>query len=219
MKVNETAIRMPELGKNMLKYKNYKNKEMASFIVYADLESVLRPTNDLQKPQHHVPAAVGYHMKCSYDNSLSSYKSYRGQDCMAWFADEMSSLAEDLVTVFWCPYDIDMTFKQEMSFRKATHCHICEQAFIPEDKKVRDHIHYLSNNNYRGASHEGCNINYKDSHTIPVVFHNLSGYDAHFILTDIATRIKGSIDLLPIPKRSIFLSPNILMSILFSFDS
>ncbi|CAH0562755.1 unnamed protein product [Brassicogethes aeneus] len=205
-KINETAIKMPEPGKNILKFKNFKNKEKAPFIVYADLESVLERTDNPNKPQHHVPAAIGYYMKCSYDNSLSFYKGYRGQDCMAWFADEMNSLAEDLSTVFWCPYDIDMTVAQELSFRLATCCHICEQPFTAEDKKVRDHNHLIPENNYRGAAHESCNINYKDSHTVPVVFHNLSGYDAQFIITDIATKMKGNIDLLPITKEKKYIS-------------
>lgn len=48
---------------------------------------------------------------------------------------------------------------------------------------------------YRGAAHEGCNINYKNSRFIPVVFHNLSGYDAHFIIEEIATSqvLKGRV--------------------------
>ncbi|CAH0549897.1 unnamed protein product [Brassicogethes aeneus] len=200
VKINETAIKMPEPGKNILKFKNHKNKKKA-FIVYADLESVLEHTDNPKKPQHHFPAAIGYYLKCSYDDSISFYKGYRGQDCMTWFAGEMNSLAEDLATVFWCPYDINMTFTQELSFRQAKHCHICDQPFTPEDKKVRDHNHLIPENNYRGAAHESCNINYKDSYTVPVVFHNLSGYDAHFIITDIATRMKGSIDLLPITKE------------------
>ncbi|CAH1115853.1 unnamed protein product [Psylliodes chrysocephalus] len=200
-KFNETAIKMPEPGKNLLRFKNHKNKEKVPFSVYADLESVLRPTNDLKKPQEHVPAAVGYYLKCSYDDSLSFYRAYRGVDCMQWFADEMAQLAEDMATVFWCPYDIHMTPTQEAEFQKATHCHICEEPFTTEDKKVRDHFHLIPENNYRGPAHEGCNINYKDTHIVPVVFHNLSGYDAHFVITDIATRMKGTIDLLPITKE------------------
>ncbi|CAH0555862.1 unnamed protein product [Brassicogethes aeneus] len=201
IRINETAIKMPEQGKNILKFKNHKNKEKAPFIVYADLESVLERTDNPKKPQHHVPAAVGYYMKCSYDDSLSFFRSNRGQNCMQWFADEMNSLAENLSTVFWCPYDINMTFTQERSFRLAKCCHICEQPFTFEDNKVRDHNHLIPENNYRGAAHKGCNINYKDSHVVPVVFHNLSGYDAHFIITDIATRMKGTIDLLPITQE------------------
>ncbi|CAH1109214.1 unnamed protein product [Psylliodes chrysocephalus] len=180
---------MPEPGKNILRFKNYNNKEKTPFIVYADLESVLRPTNDLKKPQEYVPAAVGYYVKCSYDDTLSYYKAHRGADCMQWFAEEMAQLAEDMATVFWCPYDINMTPSQEDEFRKATHCHICEEPFGPEDKKVCDHVHLIPENNYRGAAHEGCNINYKDTQIVPIVFHNLSGYDAHFIITDIATRM------------------------------
>ncbi|CAH1111573.1 unnamed protein product [Psylliodes chrysocephalus] len=200
-KLNDTAIKMPELGKNILKFKNFKNKEMAPFIVYADLESVLRPTDDSKKSQQHVPAAVGYYLKCSYDDTLSFYKAHRGEDSMQWFADEMAQLAEDMATVFWSPHDINMTWLQKVEYRRATHCHICEQPFTTDDKKVRDHNHLLPNNNFRGAAHEGCNVNYQDSHIVPVLFHNLSGYDAHFIVTDIATKMQGTIDLLPITKE------------------
>ncbi|XP_044760245.1 uncharacterized protein LOC123317702 [Coccinella septempunctata] len=199
--MNETAIKLPEIGNNTLKFKNHKNKEKVPFIIYADLESILKPTNTKNNYQEHKAAAVGYYVKCSYDDSLSFYRSHRGLNCMKWFADEMNQFAGDVDSVFLCPYDIDMTPKQEVEFRKATHCHICEEMFKPEDKKVRDHNHLIPEKNYRGAAHEGCNINYKDSHMIPVVFHNLSGYDANFLIQDIATRMEGKIDLLPITKE------------------
>nr|WP_253308703.1 DNA polymerase [Rickettsia endosymbiont of Ceutorhynchus assimilis] len=201
-KINDTKIKMPEIGKNILRFKNYKNKERAPFIVYADLESVLAPTADSKRTQQHIPAAVGYYLKCSYDDSLSFYKSFRGAECMQWFADEMSQLAENVATVFWCPYDIDMTQTEEAEFQKATNCHICEQPFTSPSDKVRDHNHLIPNNNYRGPAHSApCNLNHQDSHVIYVVFHNLGGYDAHFIIADIANRMKGSIDLLPITKE------------------
>ncbi|XP_023018520.2 uncharacterized protein [Leptinotarsa decemlineata] len=192
---------MPEEGKNILKFKNHKNKEKTPFVVHADLESILKPTDDPKKLQHHIPVAVGYYLKCSYDDTLSFYRAYRGEDCTQWFADEVSQLAEDMTTVFWCPFDIDMTAEQEVEFRRATHCHICEEPFTPEDKKISDHNHLIPCDNYRGPAHEGCNINYEDSHSVPVVFHNLSGYDAHFIVGDIATRMAGKVDLLPIAKE------------------
>ncbi|XP_072401744.1 uncharacterized protein [Diabrotica undecimpunctata] len=201
IRINDTAIKMPENRNKMLRFKNFRNKIKAPFAVYADLESALKRTGDPKKPQEHVPVAVGYFFKCSYDDTLSFYDSYRGKDCMKWFADKLNQLAEDVSTVFMCPYDINMTTQQESDFHAATHCHICEQLFSPNDKKVRDHDQLTSENNYRGAAHEGCNINYKDAHTIPIIFHNLSGYDAHFIVNDIATHIKGPVDLLPITKE------------------
>nr|CAI5851910.1 unnamed protein product [Callosobruchus analis] len=95
-----------------------------------------------------------------------------------------------------------MSLNDEEEFQRSNVCHICEQPFLNGEKKVRDHDHLVPLNNYRGAAHEGCNINFKDNHTIPVVFHNLSGYDAHFIIKDIVLGMNGRVDLLPITKES-----------------
>ena len=50
--------------------------------------------------------------------------------------------------------------------------------------KVRDHCHITGK--YRGASHLGCNINLKMSKKIPVIFHNLRGYDSHLIIKEVS---------------------------------
>ena len=39
---------------------------------------------------------------------------------------------------------------------------------------------------YRGAAHWSCNINLKLTKTIPVIFHNLRGYDIHLIRNEIS---------------------------------
>ena len=46
-------------------------------------------------------------------------------------------------------------------------------------KKVRDHYHISGK--YRGAAHWSCIINLKISKKIPVLFHNLKGYDSYLI--------------------------------------
>lgn len=199
-KINKTAIKMPEPGENILKFKNFQNKEKVPFVIYADLESILKPTHNETHYQEHIASAVGYYVKCSYDDSLSFYRSHRDVDCMKWFAEEVNQFAENVETVFLCDYPIDISPQQEEEFHKATSCHICDEPFDNE-RKVRDHNHFLAKNNYRGAAHSNCNINYKNSFIIPIVFHNLSGYDAHFIIEEIATRMPGNIDLLPITKE------------------
>ena len=66
-------------------------------------------------------------------------------------------------------------------------CHICMKPFEDaEDYKVRDHCHYTGL--YRGAAHNSCNLKYKIPNHIPIVFHNLSGYDAHLFITELAKR-------------------------------
>ncbi|VDI33244.1 Hypothetical predicted protein [Mytilus galloprovincialis] len=64
------------------------------------------------------------------------------------------------------------------SFKKATLCHICKKELA--DIRVRDHYHVTGK--FRGAAHNDCNINYKFTGRIPMVFHNLRGYDSHLIM-------------------------------------
>ena len=48
--------------------------------------------------------------------------------------------------------------------------------------KVRDHCHYTEK--FRGAAHNIFNLRYKVPKEIPVVFHNGSTYDNHFIIIE-----------------------------------
>ena len=57
--------------------------------------------------------------------------------------------------------------------------------------KVRDHCHYTGK--YRGAAHDICNLRYKTPKEIPVIFHNGSTYDYHFIIKEVAEEFEGTI--------------------------
>ena len=61
-------------------------------------------------------------------------------------------------------------------------------------QKVRDHCHYTGK--YRRATHSICNLNYKISKEIPIVFHNGSTYDYHFLIRQLAREFKGNFDCL-----------------------
>ena len=62
------------------------------------------------------------------------------------------------------------------------------------NQKVRDHCHYTGK--YRGAAHSICNLRYRIPKEIPVVFHNGSTYDYHFIIIQLAKTFKGNFDCL-----------------------
>ena len=49
--------------------------------------------------------------------------------------------------------------------------------------KVRDHCHYTLK--CRGAAQNICNLRYKTPKEIPVVHHNDSKYDYHFIIKEL----------------------------------
>ena len=53
--------------------------------------------------------------------------------------------------------------------------------------KVRDHCHYTGK--FRGAAHNICNLRYKVPKEIPIVFHNDSIYDYHFVIKKLGGRI------------------------------
>ena len=60
--------------------------------------------------------------------------------------------------------------------------------------KVKDHCHYTGK--YRGAAHDICNFSYKIPKEIPVVFHNGSKYDYHFIIKNLAEEFEGEFECL-----------------------
>jgi len=86
-------------------------------------------------------------------------------------------------------------------FNSTTHCHVCKKPFTSDDTRSLPFDRVIQ----RFRTFKLCNLNYKDSHCIPVVFHNLSGYDAHFIIEEIATAYNGRVELLPITKEKIYL--------------
>ena len=65
---------------------------------------------------------------------------------------------------------------------------------VKKHHKVRDHCHYTGK--YRGAAHNICNLRYKVPKEIPVVFHNDSTYDYHFIIKELVKKFEGNFDCL-----------------------
>ncbi|EZA49493.1 hypothetical protein X777_12287 [Ooceraea biroi] len=93
----------------------------------------------------------------------------------------------------------DLIPEQCEELRDGARCHVCGKPFAAGDTRVRDHCHLTGR--YRGPAHSTCNLNYKDSHVIPMIFHNFSGCDAHFIIEDVANVFEGSVELLPLTKE------------------
>ena len=60
--------------------------------------------------------------------------------------------------------------------------------------KVRDHCHFTGE--YRGAAHNQCNLNCKKPLILPVIFHNLQGYDSHLFIKQLA-KVSGDLSCIP----------------------
>ena len=53
---------------------------------------------------------------------------------------------------------------------------------------MHDHCHYTAR--YRGPNHRNCNLMYRIPSYIPVVFHNLSGYNAHLFIKELGRHLR-----------------------------
>ena len=73
-----------------------------------------------------------------------------------------------------------MSMEEKEVFQKANKCWICGKLFELMDEKVRYQCHISGK--FRGAAQFSCNANFKISKKVPVVFHNLKGYDGHLIM-------------------------------------
>ena len=76
-----------------------------------------------------------------------------------------------------------MSAKEEERFQLTSSSWICDKLFDVGDDKARDHCHIAGK--YRGAGHWSCNINLNLSNKLPIIFHNLRGYDSHLIIKEI----------------------------------
>ena len=89
---------------------------------------------------------------------------------------------------------LPLTKKKQTEFENAKICWICQKGFEKKDKKVRDHDHFTGK--FRGAAHNQCNLQFKKPKFTPVIFHNLSGYDAHLFVKNLG-KSEGNIKCIP----------------------
>ena len=84
-----------------------------------------------------------------------------------------------------------MKDSDELKFKESTCCHICKAVYTEDDVKVKDYCQV--NSSFKGSAHESCSLImkvYADKLKLPVVFHNLHGYDSHLIMQRISDIVK-----------------------------
>ena len=191
------AINMPEKGDKVF-FKNYHKQLPVPFVIYADFEALTekiqgcQPNNEksyTEAYQKHTDCGYGYKVVCCYDDKYSKpVQIHRGENAVHKFMENM------LEEVNWCKSimkkhfnkPLEMTKENEIDFQKATKCHICDQQYTDKDIRVRDHCHITGE--FRGSAHQDCNLKLRIKPAtikIPVLFHNLRGYDSHFIMQQI----------------------------------
>ena len=194
------AIKMPTKDDNILKFNNAHKQIPVPFVIYADFEAITekihgcQPNDDksyTEAYQRHTDCGYGYKVVCCYDDKYTKpVQIYRGEKAVYKFMEAMLDEVKYCNKIMKKHFNkpLRMTEDDEKEFQKANECHICNKKYNENDVRVRDHCHITGK--YRGSAHQDCNLNFRITEKIPVIFHNLRGYDSHFIMQEIGETVK-----------------------------
>ena len=199
-------VEMPTKDNNIIKYNQGEKSIKLPFVVYADLECLLEKMSTCQNnPKESSTTEINKHTTsgysllthCSFDKSKYKPNHYRGKDCMKKFCKDLRTHATKIIN-YEKKKMIPLTTKEKIHYNEQKICYICKKEFDKNDKenyKIRDHCLYMRE--YRGAAHNICNLRYKTSKEISVVFHNRSTYDYyHFIIKESVKEFDGNFECL-----------------------
>ena len=188
-----------------LYFKNYHKKLPVPFVVYADFECFTKPMNTCcpnpkdsynYNYQKHEPSGFCFYVKGIVDKKIKPIiytKTSEDEDISKVFVEKLVEVTKGIYNDFYQkPKPLRLTQEEQKSFEKAVNCHICSRELKKD--KVRDHCHFTGQ--YRGAAHNKCNLMCRKPKVLPVIFHNLQGYDAHLFIKQIA-RLKGDLNCIP----------------------
>ncbi|XP_073962457.1 uncharacterized protein [Choristoneura fumiferana] len=196
-------VQLPTQDNKYLKFSKFSNKMKVPFVIYADFESILSPINKTQSKatftyntHKHIPCSFAYYIHCDYDEKLSKFVMYRGEDCVQKFVESLYQDTESINRILTTI--IPSAGGTNNVFDNSEPCHICGELFKENEVYVIDHCHLTGA--VRGRAHNSCNVNFKLPRFIPVIFHNLSGYDGHLFIKELS-KSKGEIHCIPYNKE------------------
>ena len=185
LQFNDGALLKLPPPNSYMQFENHKNKLTRPFIVYADCESTLIPNDHKNKINKHKVNSCCCYFVCTFDSSRNELFTFVGDNCLKEMSDMLFNLADKCVDEMKVNQRMIMTSDDDDNFKNASCCFLCNEPFIDEVKalsKVRDHDHLTGK--YRGAAHCKCNIDFFSNRYLPIVFHNLRGYDSHLIINE-----------------------------------
>ena len=172
-----TLYTLPE--NEEVRFTDYSKTITYPFTIYADFESLI--VSESVNSSRHTPASAG--MLVVNDQGGSDYQDFVGEDCVENF---LKSIESKCNTEFLPYYKqnyfapmVQMTWSEQLEFYKTNSCYLCKRTVKP---LVRDHCHKTGK--YIGAACNKCNLSrrYSKNIQVPILFHNLKGYDMHHIL-------------------------------------
>ena len=182
------------LEKGTIAFKKYFKQLPVPFKIYADLECDLESVETYEgsyskKDQDQI-------FVCVDDKYSKPIVVYRGENAayelFKTILKEYGYCKKVMKKVF--NKNLIMSEEKKKQLQSINICWICEKLIDDDDEKVRDHCHVTDK--FRGAAHWSCTINLQFTEKVPVIFHNLRGYDSHLIFCEL-NKFDVKIDVIP----------------------
>ena len=215
---SETAAVIMPTKNSILKFKHHVKKLPLPFVIYADFECFTIPVNTCQPNpeksytksfQKHEPNSCCIYLK-ALDGMNTNFKPIvytkktPDEDVSSKFIKHVVKLTHKIYKDYYKKIKpLNLTTEEEKEFQSSTICHICEEKLSKDNEsneifKVRDHCHFTGK--YRGAAHNECYLKCRKPLILPVIFHNLQGYDAHLFIKQLA-KVPGDLFSIPITEE------------------
>ena len=190
-------VNMPTGKEKWLKFHDGQYQFKVPFMLYVDFESIFKPVDERYRDRMNTIKAerkgkatymekINRHVLpgFAYGHVPDPFKIYRGKDCVEKFVEYIEEEVKWLYATFPQQPMIELTDALKKEHKATEKCHFCLKEFNdPQKKKVRSQCHCIGL--YQEAAHNDCNLKCRIPDQIPILFHNLSGYDAHLFIKEL----------------------------------
>jgi hypothetical protein len=141
------------------------------------------------------PMSYGYYVKVTDYVSIDLLEKYeiprmsiiyRGsetrQDVAKWFLEDVVTIGTRVRELLKTNVEIIMSDEENRVHSACINCQLSKENFTVSNCKIADHCHLSGK--YRQALCNGCNLKVQTPKFISCYLHNLTNYDAHFIITE-----------------------------------
>ncbi|KAE9523724.1 hypothetical protein AGLY_015865 [Aphis glycines] len=177
---------------SMLEFNTWKKTQRHPIVIYADFEALLKKSdekcgNNTKVIQKHEAMSYGFMVKANCDVPAELLEQFyiptspiifRGDEdnknVGEHFVKSIVEIAENIEKLLQTNIPITFTAEQQQAHNLCKTCNLCKNDFSVGNHKVADHCHLSASNT------KFCTM----------FFHNLSNYDAHFIVTELGLDVK-----------------------------
>ena len=194
-----------------LKFEKIDHQHPMDFFIVADMETYEETVSGVDNPEEneeksytkkkgrHVAYSACYLIVSTDENFHHAPRVFKGTNCVSEFLDSLQQDVRELKETLNRGIKLKMTEEDLQKFENETSCHICGKDYHNKGENVevvvKDHRHLTGI--YTASAHQSCNLNYKQPKQVPIFFHNLKSFDAHFILQHVNPKKHGRVTCIP----------------------